>query len=74
MDEIPHAVTGTLEERYKLVLREVEAQLGPEVAATFMTTRNFALGGRVPADLIVTEEGTRQVLSEISAHSAEGPL
>lgn len=62
------------EQRYELVVREVEGLLGSEVAATYMLTRNFALGGRTPAELVATDEGTRRVLSEISAQSAGGPV
>lgn len=72
--DAPATVPATPEERYALVALEVEAQLGPEVAATYMQTRNFALGGLMPTELVATEEGTRQVLAEISAHAGGGPL
>ena len=67
-------IPSTSGQRYELVEREVAALLGREVAATYMQTRNFALGGLMPAVLVATEEGTRKVLSELSAHGAGGPL
>lgn len=70
MDPLPK----TVRERRKLVKREIEARLGPEVAATFMQTKNFALGGLTPNELVATEHGISQVLAEISAHAGEGPL
>lgn len=39
------AIPTTSAERIALVVREVETRLGPAVAATYMQTRNFALGG-----------------------------
>lgn len=39
-----------------------------------MDVRNFALGGRIPSELIQSEEGMRQVLKEIDAHAGGGPL
>jgi hypothetical protein len=39
-----------------------------------MQTKNFALGGLTPMQLVATEQGTRQVLAEISAHADDGPL
>lgn len=73
MDD-PATIPTTLGERYRLVACEVVVQIGPEVAATYMQTRNFALGGLVPTQLLATEEGTRQVLAEISAHADGGAL
>ena len=72
--DTPATIPTTPEERNELVAREVEALLGPEVAVTYMWTRNFALGGLMPIDLLTTEEGMRQVLAEISAHAEGGPL
>jgi hypothetical protein len=74
MDHALPAIPATPEERYQLVVSEVEAHLGREVAATYMQTRNFALGGLVPAELVATDVGTRQVLAEVSIHAAGGPL
>lgn len=70
MDPLPK----TVRERRTLVQREVEARLGPEVAATYMQTKNFALGGLTPSELVATRQGTSQVLAEISAHADGGPL
>jgi hypothetical protein len=64
----------TVKERHALVQREVEALLGPGVAATYMQTKNYALGGLTPTELVATEQGTSQVLAEISAHAGGGPL
>lgn len=74
MDDALPDTLATGELRYTLVVREVEARLGREVAATYMRTKNFALGGRTPYELVATEEGTRQVLAEISAHAGGGPF
>jgi len=72
--DVSATLPATPEERYELVAREVEAQLGSKVAGTYMHTRNFSLGGLMPAELVATEEGTRQVLTEISAQADGGPL
>lgn len=68
------SVPTTPEARFALVVREVAVLLGPEVAAAYMDTRNFDLGGRKPNELLATEAGTRQVLAEISAQAHGGPL
>lgn len=68
------ALPRTARARCALVQREVELRLGPAVATTYMQTKNFALGGLTPMELVATEQGTRQVLAEISAHAGEGPL
>lgn len=47
---------------------------GPTAGARFMTTANFALGGRTPAELSLTEEGARQVHNELAAQASDGPL
>ena len=70
----PTAIPASQEERYKRVAREVEARLGPDVAATYMHTRNFGLGGLTPTELVATEKGALQVLAEISAQADGGPL
>lgn len=74
MDDARPDIPGTAKLRYRLVAREVEARLGPAVAALYMQTRNFGLGGRTPAELVSTVLGTRQILSEISAQAEGGPL
>jgi hypothetical protein len=74
MDEYQVVIPDSPEERFNFVVREVEAQLGPEVAATYMYTRNYALGGLRPAELVVSAEGARQVLGEVSAHADGGSL
>lgn len=70
MRDLPRTVRA----RRALVRREVELRLGPAVATTYLQTKNFALGGLTPMALVATEQGTRQVLAEISAHAGEGPL
>lgn len=45
----------------------------PDLAREYLTTPNFALGGRAPAELLQTEAGQRQVLSELQAHLDCGP-
>ena len=72
--EKPASIPTKPEERYALVAREIEVQLGPETAAMYMRTRNFALRGLMPSELLTTEEGMRQVLAEMSAHVEGGPL
>ncbi|MDE2613479.1 MAG: DUF2384 domain-containing protein [Burkholderiales bacterium] len=68
------AIPPTLPDRLAFVLREVEARLGSAVAATYMRTPNFALGGLTPTELLETEQGTRQVLAEVCAQAEGGPL
>ncbi len=68
------ALPRTARARRALVRREVELRLGTAVATTYMQTKNFALGGLTPMELVATEQGTRQVLAEISAHADDGPL
>jgi len=73
-DGLPDIAGTPAEQRFRFVAREVEARLGREVAATYMHTKNFGLGGLTPAHLVATEEGTRQILAELSAHAESGPL
>jgi len=40
----------------------------------YMRTKNFALGGSTPIDLIKTAEGERLVLNELQAQAGSGPL
>ena len=53
-----------VDERYQHILLEAVRMFGPDEGAKLMTTRNFALGGRTPAELALTKEGTRQVHHE----------
>lgn len=41
--------------------------------AAYLTTPNFALGGKTPMELLQTEDGRQQVLSELQAHLDCGP-
>jgi uncharacterized protein (DUF2384 family) len=56
------------------LLLEAVRMFGPVEGRRFMNTRNFALGGRTPAELALTEEGARQVRNELWAQQNGGPL
>jgi uncharacterized protein (DUF2384 family) len=45
-----------------------------DAARKYMHTRNFALGGSTPTELIKTAEGERLVLNELQAQAEGGPL
>lgn len=45
-----------------------------DAAREYMHTRNFALGGATPAELIRTSEGERIVLNELQTQTEAGPL
>ena len=45
-----------------------------DAARAYMHTRNFALGGATPAELVKTSEGERIVLNELHAQAEGGPL
>ncbi|HUH94588.1 MAG TPA: MbcA/ParS/Xre antitoxin family protein [Casimicrobiaceae bacterium] len=45
-----------------------------ETARRYMRTRNFALGGAMPMELLQTAEGERLVLNELQAQADGGPL
>lgn len=45
-----------------------------EAARKYLRTRNFALGGAAPVDLLQTAEGERIVLNELQAQAEGGPL
>ena len=45
-----------------------------DAARTYMHTRNFALGGATPAELLKTSDGKRIVLNELHAQAEGGPL
>lgn len=45
-----------------------------DAARSYMHTRNFALGGGTPAELVKTAEGERLVLNELHAQAEGGPL
>jgi uncharacterized protein (DUF2384 family) len=45
-----------------------------DMARKYMHTKNFALGGATPAELLKTSEGERLVLNELQAHAEGGPL
>ena len=60
--------------RYRRVLVEATAVLGADVAETYLRTRNFALAGTAPAELLVSSEGERVVLSELCTQVECGPL
>ena len=45
-----------------------------ELARKYMHTKNFALGGATPAELLKTSEGERIVLNELQSQAEGGPL
>lgn len=45
-----------------------------DAARKYMHTRNFALGGSTPAELLKTAEGERLVLNELQAQAEGGPI
>lgn len=45
-----------------------------DAARKYMHTKNFALGGATPAELLKTSEGERLVLNELQAQSEGGPV
>lgn len=45
-----------------------------DAARAYMHTRNYALGGATPAELVKTAEGERIVLNELHAQAESGPL
>ena len=45
-----------------------------DAARKYMHTRNFALGGSTPAELLKTAEGERLILNELQAHAEGAPL
>jgi len=45
-----------------------------EAARKYLRTRNFALGGATPVDLLQTAEGERIVLNELQTQADGGPL
>jgi putative toxin-antitoxin system antitoxin component (TIGR02293 family) len=45
-----------------------------DAARKYMHTKNFALGGSTPVDLLKTSEGERMVLNELQAQAEGGPL
>lgn len=58
--------------------RDLESVVGrllgdPKQVKTYLTTPNFALGGKTPMELLQTEAGRQQVLSELQAHLDCGP-
>ena len=45
-----------------------------DAARAYMHTRNFALGGATPAELVKTSDGERILLNELHAQAEAGPL
>lgn len=65
----------------ELALRMLRAALAAarvfgdvEAARKYLRTRNFALGGATPIDLLQTAEGERIVLNELQTQADSGPL
>lgn len=59
--------------RYETVRQEATRLLG-EGAVRYLWTRNFALGGATPVELIADDDGVQNVLNELSAHAGGGPV
>lgn len=68
------ALPPDADDRYREVLQEATCMFGPVEGAKYMNTRNFALGGLTPQELVLTLEGSHQVQNELSAHGSGGPL
>jgi hypothetical protein len=47
---------------------------GFEAAHKYLRTRNFALGGATPLELLKTAEGERLVMNELQAQADSGPI
>ena len=60
--------------RSQRVLIEATAVLGADAAETYMRSRNFALGGTTPVELLESSEGERVVPNELRTHLECGPL
>jgi uncharacterized protein (DUF2384 family) len=45
-----------------------------DAGRTYLRTRNFALGGVAPIDLLQTAEGERIVLNELQTQADGGPV
>ena len=45
-----------------------------DAARAYMHTKNFALGGATPTELVKTSDGERIVLNELQAQDEGGPL
>jgi uncharacterized protein (DUF2384 family) len=58
----------------RVTLAAAEALGSFDAARQYMRTRNFALGGATPAELLRTGDGERLVLNELQAHADGGPL
>lgn len=57
------------------VMTFAEKVLGSrEAGRRYLRTKNFALGGVAPMDMLKTTDGEQLVLNELQAHSEGGPL
>jgi uncharacterized protein (DUF2384 family) len=66
---------GELALRVARVLETAAETFGDyEAARRYLRTRNFALGGATPRDLLKTADGERIVLNELQAQADSGPL
>lgn len=67
-----HSPTPTAVERVTNAAAEV---LGSrEAARQYMQTKNFALGGSMPRDLLEIADGESVVMQELQTHRDSGPL
>lgn len=58
----------------RVALAAAQALGSFDLGRRYLRTRNFALGGATPLDLMHTAEGERIVLDELQAHADSGPL
>ena len=58
----------------RVMLTAAEVLGSYDAAREYMHTRNFALGGGTPAELVKTADGERLVLDELQAQAEGGPL
>ncbi|MFT4100790.1 MAG: DUF2384 domain-containing protein [Burkholderiaceae bacterium] len=58
----------------RVTLAAAQALGGFDQARQYLRTRNFALGGAIPLELLHTADGERLVLDELQAHAEGGPL
>jgi len=69
LDESERALRST-----RVTLAATEVFGGFDQAREYLRTKNFALGGARPIDLIQTAEGERVVLNELQAQAHSAPL
>jgi hypothetical protein len=74
MRQRPKPATSDAKAAYARSLKAVTVALGARYAREYMHTRNFALGGLTPADLLTRVGGEAAVLNELHASLNGGPV